>query len=85
LENTAIINIDYYSLITFKYILGGRLMNDKLLNVKEISEYLNVSKSSVYNYIKDESIPSIKLNGRLLFSQDAINSWIKKKKREAKK
>jgi excisionase family DNA binding protein len=77
--------MNYYYLITLKYILGGCLMNDKLLNVKEISEYLNVSKSSVYNYIKDESIPSIKLNGRLLFSQDAINSWIESNKREAKK
>ena len=42
-------------------------MNDKLLNVKEVSDYLKISKSSIYNYIKEESIPSIKLNGRLLF------------------
>ena len=60
-------------------------MDDKLLNVKELSDHLKVSKSSIYNYIKDESIPSIKLNGRLLFSQAAIHTWIESKKREAKK
>ena len=60
-------------------------MDANLLNVEELSCYLNVSKSSIYNYIKEQSIPSIKLKGRLLFSAEDINKWIDSKKREEKK
>lgn len=59
-------------------------MNQKLLNVNDVSNLLNVSKSSIYNYVKEQSMPSIKLNGRLLFSQKDINSWIDSNKNEVK-
>ena len=60
------------------------MTNDKLLSVKQISDFLNVSKSSIYNYAKDKAIPTIKIKGRLLFSQEALDKWIETKKQEAK-
>jgi len=60
------------------------MKNEKLLNVKEVSDLLNISKSSIYNYAKDKVIPSIKINGRLLFSQKVLDAWIDTKKQDAK-
>ena len=60
------------------------MTNYKLLSVKQVSDFLNVSKSSIYNYAKDKEIPTIKIKGRLLFSQDALDKWIETKKQDAK-
>jgi len=60
-------------------------MNQKLLNVNEVSNLINASKSSIYNYVKDQSIPSIKLNGKILFSREDIERWIDNNKNEVKK
>jgi excisionase family DNA binding protein len=59
-------------------------MNEKLLNVKEVSDYLNVSKASLYTYAKEHEIPSIKIKGRLLFCEKDLETWLGTKKQEAK-
>ena len=59
-------------------------MNEKLLNVKQVSEYLNISKSCLYNYIKEKTIPVIRFNGRIVFSQKDIDLWIEANKQEVK-
>ena len=51
-------------------------MDAKLLNVAEVSYMLNISKSSIYNYAKQETIPTIRINGKILFSKSAIESWV---------
>jgi excisionase family DNA binding protein len=55
-------------------------MDQRLLNIAELSTFLNISKSSIYSYAKDDKIPHIKLEGRLLFSQNDINKWLETKK-----
>ena len=57
-------------------------MKEKLLNVSEISNVLNLSKSCIYNYVKRKMIPCVTLNGRVLFSESAINSWINANKHD---
>jgi len=59
-------------------------MNAKLLRVKDVSDFLNISKSSMYTYAQKQAIPCIRLKGRLLFSQDALDTWLKIKTREVK-
>jgi len=59
-------------------------MNEKLLNVKEVSEYLNVSRSCIYHYIKEKVIPVIRFNGRVVFSQQDIDLWIESNKQQVK-
>lgn len=55
-------------------------METRLINIDELSKFLNVSKSSIYSYTKNDKIPHIKLEGRLLFSQNDINNWLESKK-----
>jgi len=60
-------------------------MNDRLLNVDEVKEYLNISKAAVYQYARSQTMPSIKLNGRLLFSKPDLEAWLQTKKQPVTK
>jgi excisionase family DNA binding protein len=46
------------------------------LNIGELSEYLHMSKSTIYKGTMSHRIPHIKAGKKLLFSQDAIDQWL---------
>ena len=47
-------------------------------NVVELSEYLHMSKSTIYKGTMSHRIPFIKAGKKLLFSQEAIDQWLQK-------
>lgn len=49
-----------------------------LLTIKEISKILKISESTLYRWVHKREIPFVKLGGKLLFSQDEIQEYIKK-------
>jgi excisionase family DNA binding protein len=51
----------------------------KLLDVKELAEYLKIEKSTVYAWISQKKIPYIKVGRLPRFSLDRINQWLDKK------
>ena len=59
-------------------------MDKRLLSVEEVSDFLNISKSSIYTYAQKQAIPCIRLKGRLLFSQNALDTWLQTKTHEVK-
>lgn len=52
-------------------------MTDKLLTPKQVSEILNISTKTVYEWAGNENIPSIKLFGELRFRESEIENIIK--------
>jgi excisionase family DNA binding protein len=50
----------------------------RYFDVDEISEYLHMSKSTIYKGTMSHRIPHIKAGKKLLFSQDAIDQWLQK-------
>ena len=48
----------------------------KLITVKEISEMLMVSPSTIYQWAETSSIPCYKINGALRFSEKEVLEWI---------
>jgi excisionase family DNA binding protein len=51
-----------------------------LMNIKELAEYLNVQKGTVYNWVYKNKVPHHKPSGKLLFKKNEIDEWIAKKK-----
>lgn len=51
-------------------------MNKKLLTIKEVSEYLNVSGNTSYGWIHQDTIPFIKCGHLVRFSLDSIDRWL---------
>ena len=54
----------------------------KLIDVKALSEVINVKPSTLYQWAELGQIPCLKLNGCLRFDLDEILGWIKSCKRE---
>jgi excisionase family DNA binding protein len=56
--------------------LGGVQMRKQTMSVKEVAEYLCVSKETIYNMVKKKEIPHFKIRSRIFFSIDIIDNWI---------
>ncbi len=54
-------------------------MNDKLLTVSELSEKLNISKSTILNWARQGKIPAIKLGRQWRFKLLDVEMWLKTK------
>ena len=50
---------------------------DRLLSIHEASELLNLSIPTLYKMSCQRRIPIVKVNGKLLFSQERLQEWIK--------
>ncbi len=51
-------------------------MVQELLDVKELSQLMKVSKSTLYAWVNQRKIPHIKLGKKVLFNPKDIAHWI---------
>ena len=54
-------------------------MKEKLLTIQDVSNVTTLAKSTLYSYVHYRTIPFIKLGGRIVFENSAIQKWINKK------
>lgn len=47
-----------------------------LMTADEVSEYLRLTKQTIYAWVSDESIPHLKLNGEIRFRRAALDAWM---------
>jgi excisionase family DNA binding protein len=52
-------------------------MKKQFLNIDGVSDYLSISKSSIYKKVANKEIPHHKVGSRTLFDIDEINLWVK--------
>jgi excisionase family DNA binding protein len=45
-------------------------------DIKELSEYLHIKRSTLYAWAAQGKIPSLKIHGLLRFRQEAIDQWV---------
>jgi excisionase family DNA binding protein len=55
-------------------------MEQLFMNTEDVSKMLNIAKSTLYNYVKNDQIPHIKIGGIILFSKPDLFTWIDSKK-----
>lgn len=55
---------------------------DKLLTIPEVSEYLKVSKSKVYDLVARKKIPHLRINRNVRIYESDLQEWLKKNKEE---
>lgn len=51
-------------------------MEKKYFTTKELSEYISVSKQTIYEWVAQGKIPVTKI-GRLRFKKETIDRWLK--------
>jgi len=50
-----------------------------VMSIKELAEYIGMSKSKIYQLIKSKKIPASKIGRQYKFSKDVIDEWLKEK------
>jgi excisionase family DNA binding protein len=48
------------------------------LNITELSDYIKLSKSTIYKGTMSHKIPHLKLGKKLLFEKETIDEWLLK-------
>jgi excisionase family DNA binding protein len=51
--------------------------NQNIMDIKSVSKYTTLSKSTIYKKINEDQIPYHKIGSRTLFIQDEIEDWIR--------
>ena len=57
---------------------------NRLLNVEELAQYLNLQKQTIYNWLNQRKISGIKLGGVWRFDKKEIDKWLKSQARRAR-
>lgn len=52
-------------------------MEKKFISIKEASQLLSISVTKINMLIKEDKIPSYKVNGKRLFDKDELIKWVK--------
>ena len=55
---------------------GGIIVNDKIMNIIELCNYLHCSESHVRNLVARREIPYFRLGYKICFKLSSINKWI---------
>ena len=57
-------------------------MNDEILTLKEVAEYLKLAEKTAYRLAAEGKLPGFKVGGSWRFKEADIENWIEEKKRK---
>ena len=52
-------------------------MEERWLSMKEISEYLGVTRETIYKWIEDREMPGHRMGKFWKFKRDEVDVWVK--------
>lgn len=55
-------------------------MNDEILTLKEVTEYLKLAEKTAYRLAQKGKLPGFKVGGSWRFKREDIEVWINKQK-----
>lgn len=59
------------------FTLQERIMiSENLMTIEDLADYLKVTRRTIYDWLKHNKIPAIKLVGQWRFKKDKIDQWL---------
>jgi excisionase family DNA binding protein len=58
--------------------ITAMLESREVMNIRQASVYLGVSRDTLYRYIYEDRIPAFKLGNRWKFKKTVLDRWIEK-------
>ena len=55
------------------------MVDNALMTLEELAEYLRVKKRTVYDWVKKGKVPAIKTVGQWRFKKEIIDAWLESK------
>ena len=52
------------------------MVNSNLMTIEDLAEYLKVTRRTIYDWLKHNKIPALKLVGQWRFKKDKIDAWL---------
>jgi len=52
--------------------------NGTLMTIEELASYLRVTRRTIYDWLKHNKIPAVKLIGQWRFRKEKIDAWIQR-------
>ena len=59
-----------------KIIYNTHMVNGNLMTIEDLSDYLKVTRRTIYDWLKHNKIPALKLVGQWRFKKDKIDDWL---------
>ena len=56
--------------------LGEEMINSGLMTIEDLADYLKVTRRTIYDWLKHNKIPAVKLVGQWRFKKDKIDAWL---------
>jgi len=60
-------------------------MEKRYFSISEASEYLTITRVTLYRLVKQGEIPSYKIGGRRIFDKIELDKWVHSKRDKIKK
>ena len=67
-----------YSLI---FVWVGKHMNDEIMTLKEVAEYLKLAEKTAYRLAAEGKLPGFKVGGSWRFKKEDVAVWIENQKK----
>jgi putative molybdopterin biosynthesis protein len=52
------------------------IMKNRMMNTKELAEYLRINEKKVYALIIEKKLPATKITGKWIFLKELVDSWL---------
>ena len=52
------------------------MMDNNLMTIDDVADYLRITRRTIYEWLKTNKIPAIKLVGQWRFKRDKIDAWL---------
>jgi len=49
---------------------------NELMTIEDLADYLKVTRRTIYDWLKHNKIPAVKLVGQWRFRKDKIDTWL---------
>jgi excisionase family DNA binding protein len=76
--------IPQFSLILSCIAAVDKVMNDEIMTLKEVAEYLKLAEKTAYRLAAEGKLPGFKAGGSWRFKQSDIENWIEQSKKGQK-
>jgi len=70
------VNQHFFVLYLLSFTIQEILIMNDFLTVKELCEWIRLSRSKVYALVTANKIPHAKVGGKILFDKEKIKIWI---------
>jgi excisionase family DNA binding protein len=55
----------------------------KTMTVKEVAEFIGVSKDLIYELVRTKQVPHVRIGKRIIFNQESLENWLIKQEVKA--